>query len=79
MQSLVRAGQPAANVSVTMNNFRTNTDKIARGEGTLGKLLNDDAMYRDIQGVVRKADSALDGLNDSGPIQAVGVAAKALF
>ncbi len=69
----------AANVSVTMNNFRTITDKIARGEGTLGKLLNDDAMYRDIQGVVRKADSALDGLNDSGPIQAVGVAAKALF
>ena len=69
----------AANVSVTMNNFRTISDKIARGEGTLGKLLSDDAMYRDMQGVMRKADSALDGLNDSGPIQAVGVAAKSLF
>lgn len=69
----------ADNLKATVANARSVTDKIARGEGTLGKLLNDDSMYKDVQGVVKKADRALDGLGDSGPIQAVGVVANALF
>ncbi|MFI5335916.1 MAG: MlaD family protein [Opitutales bacterium] len=69
----------ADNLKITVGNIRTISDKLARGEGTFGRLLSDDAMYRDLQGIVKKADSALDGLNDSGPIQAVGVAAKSLF
>jgi phospholipid/cholesterol/gamma-HCH transport system substrate-binding protein len=69
----------ADNLKVTMGNIRSISDKIARGEGTLGKLLSDDTLYKDIHGVVRKADTTLDGLSDSGPIQAVGVAAKSLF
>lgn len=69
----------ADNLKATVANARTVTDKIAKGEGTLGKLLADDSMYKDVQGVVKKADRALDGLGDSGPIQAVGVVANALF
>jgi len=69
----------ADNLKATVANARTVTDKIAKGEGTLGKLLADDTMYKDVQGVVKKADRALDGLGDSGPIQAVGVVANALF
>ncbi|MBI2518655.1 MAG: MCE family protein [Opitutae bacterium] len=69
----------ADNFKVTVGNIRSISDKIARGEGTLGKLLNDDGLYKDVQGVVKKADRALDGLGDQGPITAVGVAANALF
>lgn len=69
----------ADNLKATVANARTVTDKIAKGEGSLGKLLADDSMYKDIQGVVKKADRALDSLGDSGPIQAVGVVANALF
>ena len=60
-------------------NLRAVSDKLARGEGTLGKLINDDTILRDAQAVMKKADTALDGLGDSGPITAVGVLAKSLF
>jgi phospholipid/cholesterol/gamma-HCH transport system substrate-binding protein len=60
-------------------NLRAVSDKIARGEGTLGKLINDDSILRDAQAVMKKASSALDGLDDSGPITAVGLVAKSLF
>lgn len=69
----------ADNFKVTVGNIRSISDKIARGEGTLGKLLNDDVLYKDVQGIVKKADRALDSLGDQGPITAVGVAANALF
>ena len=63
----------------SVTNLRTVSDKIARGEGTLGKLLNDDSLARDAQAVLKKANSALDGLDDSGPITTVGLVAKSLF
>jgi phospholipid/cholesterol/gamma-HCH transport system substrate-binding protein len=69
----------ADNLKTTVANVRSVSDKLAKGEGTLGKLLADDTMYRDIQGVMKKADRALDGMGDSGPITAVGVVANALF
>ncbi|MGH7958521.1 MAG: MlaD family protein [Opitutaceae bacterium] len=59
--------------------IRTVSDKISRGEGTLGKLLNDDKMVGDVQSLMKKADRALDGLDDTGPITAVGVVANGLF
>jgi phospholipid/cholesterol/gamma-HCH transport system substrate-binding protein len=69
----------ADNLKLTMNNLRDLSAKLNRGEGTLGKLLADDTMYRDIQGVVKKADRALDSLGDQGPITAVGIVANELF
>jgi phospholipid/cholesterol/gamma-HCH transport system substrate-binding protein len=77
--ALVADTSSGENLKATLANIRAITDKINRGEGSLGKLLTDETLYRDVQGVVRKADTALDGLGDSGPIQAVGVAAKSLF
>jgi phospholipid/cholesterol/gamma-HCH transport system substrate-binding protein len=67
------------NLKATAQNLRDMSDKIARGEGTLGKLINDDGILRDAQAVMKKADTTLDGLGDSGPITAVGVIAKSLF
>jgi phospholipid/cholesterol/gamma-HCH transport system substrate-binding protein len=69
----------AENLKVTVANFRSVSTKIANGEGTIGKLLVDDQLYKDAQGVIKKADRALDGMSDQGPISAVGIAANALF
>ena len=60
-------------------NLRDISDKIAKGEGTLGKLLTDDSLYLSAQSTLKKADRAIDGLGDSGPITAVGAAANVLF
>lgn len=69
----------ADNLKISMNNIRALSQKLNNGEGTLGKLLVDDGLYKEVQGIVKKADRALDGLGDQGPITAVGVVANALF
>jgi len=69
----------ANNIKVTAANLRQISDKINSGQGTLGKLVSDDALYKDLQSTLKKADQMIDGLNDQGPITAVGVAAQSLF
>ncbi len=69
----------ADNLKASVANVRSVSDKIARGEGTLGKLLADDGLYKDAQATLKKADRALDGLGEQGPITAVGVVANAPF
>lgn len=77
--TLIYDEQTAENLRSTVAGLRSVSDKLSQGEGTLGKLINDDTMYREAQSTLRKADRALDGLGDSGPITAVGVVANALF
>jgi phospholipid/cholesterol/gamma-HCH transport system substrate-binding protein len=60
-------------------NLRQVSDRLAQGEGTIGRLLVDDTLYREVQALMQKAERTLDGLNEQGPITAVGVAAGALF
>lgn len=69
----------AENIKASVANVRSVSDKIAKGEGTLGKLLADDTLYRDAQSTLKKADRALDSMGDQGPITAVGIVANALF
>lgn len=69
----------AESIRVTATNLRELSTKLNSGEGTFGKLLADDTLYREAQGLIKKADRALEGLGDQGPITAVGVAANALF
>jgi phospholipid/cholesterol/gamma-HCH transport system substrate-binding protein len=71
--------QSADNLKVTVQNVRDVSDKIAKGQGSLGKLINDDSLYYSAQNTIKKADRALDGMGDSGPITAVGIVANALF
>ena len=47
----------AQNFETTSENLKSITDKINRGEGTIGKLLNDDA-------TVKKINQAVDNVND---------------
>jgi phospholipid/cholesterol/gamma-HCH transport system substrate-binding protein len=63
----------------TVANLRSVSDKLAKGEGTLGKLINDDQLFNTAQSTLKKADRALDSMNDAGPITAVGIVANSLF
>jgi phospholipid/cholesterol/gamma-HCH transport system substrate-binding protein len=69
----------ATDLRSSVANLRSVSDKLAKGEGTLGKLINDDSILRDAQAVLKKANTAIDGLGDSGPITALGVVANSLF
>jgi phospholipid/cholesterol/gamma-HCH transport system substrate-binding protein len=69
----------ADNLKASVKNVRDVSDKLARGEGTLGKLINDDSLFLSAQGTLKKADRALDTLDDTGPINALGTVAKSLF
>ena len=69
----------ASSLKATVSNLREVSDKINSGKGTLGKLISDDTLYRDAQSTMKKADRALEGLGDQGPITAVGIVANALF
>ena len=77
--TLIYDEQTGNEIKVTAKNLRELSDKLNGGQGTLGKLMSDDSLYREAQGTLRKVDRAVDSLSDQGPIQAVGVAAKALF
>lgn len=77
--ALVYDPKAAEDLKATIANFRSVSDKISKGEGTLGKLLSDDSILRDAQAIMKKADRALDGLDDTGPITALGVVSRGLF
>lgn len=66
-------------LKASLASLRSVSEKLSRGEGTLGQLLNDDGLARDARALMKKANRALDGLDDSGPITAVGVIANGLF
>ena len=72
-------GETKDNLKASIANFRDVSDKLASGKGTLGKLISDDSLYLSVQSTMKKADRAIDGLGDSGPITAVGVVAGKLF
>lgn len=76
---LVYDKQAAEDLKFTLHDIRDVSDKMSKGQGTLGRLINDDSLYFGLQGTLKKADRAMDGLNDSGPISAVGALSKSLF
>lgn len=77
--TLVFDQQAGDDLKASIANLRLVSDKLANGQGTLGKLISNDGMYRDAQAIMKKADRALDSMDDTGPITAVGVVAKGLF
>jgi|SRR5580692_3920723 phospholipid/cholesterol/gamma-HCH transport system substrate-binding protein len=77
--TLIYNQETGDNIKRVAQNLRELSDKLNNGQGTLGKLINDDTLYTQTQGVLKKADQAMDSLGDSSAISAVGVAANALF
>jgi phospholipid/cholesterol/gamma-HCH transport system substrate-binding protein len=77
--TLIYDQKAADDIRTSIANIRSVSDKLAKGQGTLGKLINDDSLYNSAEVTIKKVDRTLDGLNDSGPITAVGIVVDALF
>jgi phospholipid/cholesterol/gamma-HCH transport system substrate-binding protein len=71
--------ETGANIKIVGQNLRELSEKLNQGEGTLGRLINDDTLFREAQNAIQKVNRAVDGMADQGPITAVGAAANALF
>ncbi|MBI5656782.1 MAG: MCE family protein [Geobacter sp.] len=63
----------------TSKNLKEITQKINDGQGTLGKLVNEDKLYRDTTATLKKAEKAMEGLGDTGPISVLGSIVGTLF
>ena len=48
----------AANLTATTRNLESLTDRLNKGEGTVGKLLNDDALYKRLDAMTGAARHA---------------------
>jgi phospholipid/cholesterol/gamma-HCH transport system substrate-binding protein len=62
-----------------MTNLREILQKINQGNGTVGKLVNDDSFYRNVKLSLQKLDKATESLEDQGPLSVLGMAVGSLF
>jgi phospholipid/cholesterol/gamma-HCH transport system substrate-binding protein len=76
---LLYGDQIANELQSTISNVQEFSARLNDPDSTIGRLLNDDTIYFEVQSVVRKASRTLDSVNDSGPISAVGVVTGSLF
>ena len=48
------------------------SEKLKNGEGTLGKLTSESAMYDELQGLIKDVRQVLDNYRDTTPISTFG-------
>jgi phospholipid/cholesterol/gamma-HCH transport system substrate-binding protein len=48
--------------------------KVERGEGTLGKLVNDESLYFTAKDSLKKVGKGADTLREQGPLSLIGIA-----
>ena len=60
-------------------NIKDIAQKINSGEGTIGRLVHEDQLYRDTTAALKKAERAMEGLGDTGPISVLGSIIGTLF
>ena len=53
--------------------------KINQGQGSVGKLINDESLYKNAKLSLQKLDTATEGLEDQGPLSVLGIAIGKLF
>ena len=63
----------------TMTNLHQISVKINQGQGTVGKLINNDNLLQDAQLSLHKLDKATESLEDTGPLSVLGTMASSLF
>ena len=51
-----------------LENLHEVAARLRRGEGTLGKLTSDDALYKEVEGLVRDVRQVIDNYRDTTPI-----------
>jgi phospholipid/cholesterol/gamma-HCH transport system substrate-binding protein len=62
-----------------MTQLREILQKLNRGQGSVGKLLNDDSLLKNAKLTLQKLDKATDGLEDQGPLSILGLIIGSLF
>ncbi len=62
-----------------VGNLREILQKINRGEGTVGKVVNDTALLDNAKLTLQKLDKATEGLEDQGPLTVLGILINPLF
>ena len=65
--------------AVAMANLREVFEKMNKGQGTVGKLINDESLYKNVKVSLQKLDKATEGLEDQGPLSVLGIAVQTLF
>ena len=62
-----------------MTNLKEIMQKVNQGQGTVGKLVNDQEFYKNAKLTLQKLDQATEGLEDQGPLSILGIAVGKLF
>ncbi|MDQ6630772.1 MAG: MCE family protein, partial [Verrucomicrobiota bacterium] len=62
-----------------MTNLKEILQKINQGQGSVGKLVNDDSFLKNAKLSLQKLDKATEGLEDAGPLSILGSAVNSLF
>jgi phospholipid/cholesterol/gamma-HCH transport system substrate-binding protein len=65
--------------TVAMSNLKEILQKINRGQGSVGVLVNDASFLKNAQMSLQKLDKATEGLEDQGPLSVLGLAITHLF
>lgn len=55
-----------------LDSLNTAADRIKNGEGTLGRLISDDELYTEVQGLAKDVRQVLDNFRDTTPISTFG-------
>ncbi len=63
----------------TLANVNDFTQRLNSKDSTLGKLISDDDLYVKADSILNKVHNAVEGVENSGPMTAVGIGASALF
>ena len=62
-----------------MTNLKEIFQKINQGQGSVGKLVNDESFFKNVKLSLQKLDKATEGLEDQGPLSVLGIAVNSLF
>jgi hypothetical protein len=65
--------------TVSMTNLGEILQKMNPGEGSVGKLINDDSLFKNAKLSLQKLEKATEGLEDQGPLSVLGIAVNSLF
>jgi phospholipid/cholesterol/gamma-HCH transport system substrate-binding protein len=62
-----------------MTNLKEILQKVNQGQGSVGKIINDEELYKNAKLTLQKLDQATEGLEDQGPLSILGIAVGKLF
>ncbi len=70
IKTVVKEGDLLKNIETSAANLKDISTKINEGQGTLGKLVNDDSLYEETKKIMGDARATLEDLRETAPITA---------